>query len=106
VLLVEAKDVTRIIDEDLASHPNFYNSHGVDLATCRVQPERRVFKVTFGTQPQLELWLVLEEIPGNRGGYLIAYDERCGEFGLAVQSSPLPTFLGYYGSFTETLSGM
>jgi hypothetical protein len=37
---------------------------------------------------------------------LAAVDEAENEFGLAIYGKEHPVFIGYYGSFTETLSGM
>ena len=54
----------------------------------------------------LDLWIVLEETPGKKEGYLIAFDERTRKFGLVDWGGDVPVFLGYYGSFMDTLEGM
>ena len=52
------------------------------------------------------MWIVLEETPGKKDGYLIAFDERKHKFGLADWNGDIPVFLGYHGSFMDTLEGM
>lgn len=54
----------------------------------------------------LQLWIVLEETPGKKDGYLIVFDERKRMFGLADWGADGPDFLGFHGSFLKTLKGM
>ena len=98
--------IDAIIDRDLRGHPDFFNSHGVDLATCRVTPTRISCANRFDGNRPIELWLVLRETPDSAGGYLVVFDEERGMFGLAIDGAPMPVFLGLYGSFTKTLAGM
>ena len=58
-----------------------------------------------GGEP-LSLWIVLEETPGKRDGYLIVFDEQRRTFGPADWSGDTPVFLGYHGGFLNTLQGM
>ncbi len=85
------------------------NAHGVDLRRCLVQPRRVTCVNTFpqlnGGEP-LSRWIVLEESPGGTDGYLIVFDDRCGDYGLAIRGSDGPVFIGYHGSFLDTLRGM
>jgi hypothetical protein len=85
------------------------NHHGVDLGRCLLKlPARRKFSDTFDGDRIRELWLVLEEDPIGCAAYKIVYDEARDTFGLAVgdpRQAP-PAFIGFYGSFLDTLAGM
>jgi hypothetical protein len=98
--------IIEMIDRDLREHPGFFNPHDVDLAECRVTPTHITCANSFDDNRPIELWLVLREAPASEKGYLVVFDEVRGTFGLAVPSSPKPVFLGWNGSFTETLAGM
>ena len=63
-----------IIDRDLREHPDFFNSHGVDLDKCRVTPTRVTCAASCDGNRAIELWLVLREKPGSAGGYLVVFD--------------------------------
>lgn len=55
------------------------------------------------------VWLVLEEQPQEKDGYLIVYNEQRNSFGLASQGFPndlYPVLCGYYGDFPNTLASM
>lgn len=52
------------------------------------------------------MWLVLEETPGSKDGYLIVYDERRHSFGLADWDGDTPVFLGFHGRFLDALEAM
>jgi hypothetical protein len=55
----------------------------------------------------LDLWLVLEETPGKRDGYLILYNHEMSQFGLgAWGEGDEIVFLGYHGKFWSTFEGM
>jgi hypothetical protein len=83
------------------------NPHGVQLRRCLLtQPERRVYLNSFNNHYPVEMWLVLEEDPDGHSGYEIVCDEARSEFGLAVPGKEHAVFIGYYGSFRETLAGM
>ncbi len=103
---MDAEGVAQIIITDLAENPHFFNSHGVDVQAALVPPQQMKFQNSFREGEILILWLVLKECPNENEGYLVVFDERTNEFGLAVYGNQLPVFIGYYGSFTETLSGM
>lgn len=77
--------------------------HDLDLTRCLVLPPvKEIFADSFTDDEPLELWLVLDERPEVEGGYKIVYDEADDIFGLVIGN----TFIGYYGSFLETLQGM
>jgi hypothetical protein len=85
------------------------NAHGVDLAKSLVAPERiRCRSLDAGAQgEELDLWLVLTEIPESRDGYLIVCDESAKEFGLAMPTTEgYVAFLGWYGGFWDAFEGM
>lgn len=102
----DARQITEIIDRDLREHPDFFNSHGVDLAKCRVAPTRITCADSFNDNQPVELWLVLREVPDSDAGYLVVFDAGHGRFGLATAADPLPVLLGWDGSFTQALAGM
>jgi hypothetical protein len=84
------------------------NAHGVDLQRCLiVPPVKRVYDDSFNKGETLELWFVLEEIPGSNSGYKIIFDEATSMFGLAISGeSANDVFIGFHGTFLETLQGM
>lgn len=102
-------DVRAIVESELVGDWSQSNSHGVDLKTCLVEPRKVASRNTFpmldGGKP-LQLWIVLEETPGRSDGYLIVFDDLQGKFGLADWNGTTPVFLGYHGSFVNTLQGM
>ena len=102
----DARQIDEIIDRDLREHPDFFNSHHVNLDKCRVTPSRITCANSLNGNAPIQLWIVLREPPETKGGYLVVFDEARGTFGLAVERGLLPVFLGWYGSFTETLTGM
>lgn len=89
------------------------NAHGVDLRKCLVPPRKikminRLVKDGQIRDSIVEVWLVLEEVPGG-DGYSIFFDEDKREFGLASKgfaTDPHPVICGYYGDFWTTLKGM
>jgi hypothetical protein len=67
---------------------------------------------SFRKEQTLDLWLVLEEKPGTKSGYKIIFDDQKQMFGLAICGRESEKevfhdiFIGYYGTFLETLDGM
>jgi hypothetical protein len=102
-------EVRAIVEAEIGNDWSRENPHGVDLRACLVTPRLVSCQNTFpqleGGRP-LDLWIVLEETPGKKDGYLIAFDERTRKFGLADWGGDVPVFLGYHGSFMDTLEGM
>lgn len=83
------------------------NPHGIDLARCLLsRPVCRTYLDSFNDNRPMEMWLVLEEDPDGHGAYEVVFDEARREFGLATSGKHRPVFIGYYGSFRETLAGM
>ena len=66
-------------------------------------PERRRFVDGGHKNRMLDLWLVLEEHPQTHDGYKIVFDESSRQYGLASSGD---VFVGYYGTFIETLDAM
>ncbi len=75
------------------------------LVTPRLVSCRNTFPQLDDARP-LDLWIVFEEAPGKKDAYLIVFDERKRQFGLAVWDGDVPVFLGYDGSFLDTLDAM
>jgi hypothetical protein len=102
-------EVQAIVKAEIGGDWSQSNAHGVDLRKCLVQPRKVACRNTFpklhGGKP-LELWIVLEETPGRRDGYLIVFDETQRVFGLADWDGETPVFLGFHGTFLNTLEGM
>lgn len=102
-------EVRAVVEAEIGGDWSQSNAHGVDLRACLVKPRRVSCRNTFakldGGRP-LDLWIVLEETPGSKDGYLIVYDDRKCTFGLADWDGEIPVFLGYHGTFAATLLGM
>lgn len=89
------------------------NAHGIDLRKCLVTPRKlkminRIIKDGQISDSIVDVWLVLEEIPGENG-YSIFFNEEDKELGLASKGfpeDPYPVICGYYGDFWTTLKGM
>jgi len=58
----------------------------------------------------IEVWLVLEDRPREKGGYRIIFDDDDQQiFGLASPGFPsdaYPVLIGFYGDFWTTFKGM
>jgi hypothetical protein len=107
--------VRELIEKEIGGDWSLSNLHGCDLKRCLVPPELREYDdCGFGRPfadppPAIRLWLVLEEVPEERNGYKIVYDEESGMFGLAVPPVPgkcRDVFIGFYGDFLETYRNM
>ena len=106
-IAMQAEDVRAQIDREIAGDWDRHNPHGVDLLRCLVGPTKQRYEDSLHDGQHLDLWLVLEEDPASRGGYKIVYDEEKGMYGLAIRSDKdEDVFIGYYGTFLETLDGM
>ncbi len=104
------EDVTEIIQRELQGELAGCLAaplpHGIDLSRCLILPLRQRYEDSFLEGRTVELWLVLEENPEGESGYQIIFDERRRQFGLAVKSKGGRVFIGYHGSFLNTLEGM
>ena len=102
-------DVRALVEAQIRGDWDRTNPHGVELRRSVVEPRKVWCRNTFprlkAGRP-LDLWIVLEETPGTKAGYLIVFDERNGKFGLADWSDDTVVFLGYHGTFLDTLDGM
>jgi len=102
-----SRKVANIIQAELDQKGSALNWHGVSLDRCLLDPVLRQFEDSFNDGEVLKMWLVLEENPETLDGYKIVYDPEENEFGLALSGKgALPVFIGYYGSFVDTLEGM
>ena len=101
---MNAEDVTRIIEEEIAGEWDLSNLHGVDLKRCLVPPMLRAFDGASSG----DHWLVLEEDPIGRRSYKIVFHEERMTFGLAISGvdGAADFVVGYYGTFLETLAAM
>lgn len=104
---MEASEVSKIIEHEINGNWTLSNAHGVNLKRCLLTPTKQIYEDSFNQNVTLELWLVLEEIPEDRSGYKIVFDEKSGMFGLATGGfHKRDVFLGFYGTFLNTLQGM
>lgn len=101
-----AVEISEIIEQEIAGKWSLSNWHGVNLKRCLVEPVKQFYENTAPSKKPVELWLVLEETPEDKSGYKIVFDETNGLFGLAICGQKKDVFLGYYGTFLETLEGM
>jgi hypothetical protein len=99
---MESSDITKLIQSELSSRSQPLKS-GVNLDRCLVAP-RRVTFAGHGEGDTWDLWLVLEEQPETKTGYKIVFDEETKQFGLATGARNV--FIGFYGTFIQTLEGM
>jgi len=102
-------EVLELVRREISGDWTRTNSHPVDLRKCLVAPRLVKCKNTFpklNKGKPLHVWIVLEEHPGSKDGYLIVFDESRGAFGLADWGAEGPTFLGYHGTFLNTLESM
>jgi hypothetical protein len=99
-----ADEVRALVDEDIQRNwPPEMNWHGIQLEQClRPQPELRTYRDSFSEDEVVQLWLVLQEVPGDESSYQVIFDEESGKFGLAIGG----VFIGFYGSFVDTVAGM
>jgi hypothetical protein len=70
--------------------------------TLREPVTRTVFKDDSGDTPW-SLWLVAELAEGPHRGHKLVFDEHTRQFGVA---SPSGVFLGFWGSFTQTINAL
>ena len=91
--------------EEINENWDLENPHGINLKESLIFPE--IIQCSHGDDKLYQYWLVLTEIPNSTEGYKIIYDDESGLFGLAYsQKDKVPTHIGLYGSFIETLMSM
>jgi hypothetical protein len=104
---METSEVSEIIEREINGNWSVSNAHGVSLKRCLVPPTKQVYEDGLKEGETIELWLVLEEIPEEKSGYKIVFDEKSRMFGLAIGGAhKRDVFLGFYGTFREALEGM
>ena len=107
-------DVHSLVLAEIGDDWSRTNAHGVDLRSCLVEPRRiqiiwhsiRKGQVTQQTQ---DVWLILEERPATKDGYIIVFEESRKMFGLAspgFPSDPHRCLDGYYRDFWTAFEGM
>ena len=106
---MQTSDVLKIVEHEIGDNWAISNAHGVDLKNCLLStPVKTSFlDPSQGGSPK-ELWIVLEELPEQKTGYKIVFDEKVRKFGLAITDTQTKqnVFLGIYGSFLNTLMAM
>ena len=104
---VTSEEVSRRVEAEIGDGWEIEYPHGVQLRRCLVTPRKERMRVGWDETSSIDLWVVLEAEPGERSGYIVAYDGVEEKFGLASQDAAgHRVFLGYYGSFLETLEAM
>jgi hypothetical protein len=105
---MEASQVSQIVADEINGDWSVSNAHGIDLKRCLVVPARHDYADPITEDQSVSLWLVLEEVPEDQSGYKIVFDEATLQFGLAIGDTERnrDVFLGYYGTFLETLASM
>ena len=106
---MESAEIAARVQAEIGDQWSRSNAHGVDLRSCLVPPEKiRCRSVSSPCQDaELDLWLVLTEVPESRDGYLIVCDQAAEQFGLAMGTTEgHVAFLGWYGGFWDALESM
>ena len=108
---MDPKTIKYKIEKEIGDRWSETNWHGLDLKKCLVEPRlvsvRNTFPVYRPKPRILNLWLVLEEFPERKKGYLILFNHDRDVFGLGKWSEEDEIYLvGYYGSFWSTFMGM
>jgi hypothetical protein len=98
--------IKKIINEEIAGAEVIENSHGISLERCLVEPYEVICEDSFEEGSYISLYAVLKEAPSDEDCYHIIYDPLRNLFGLSIPGNNGRIFLGYYGSFLETLRGM
>lgn len=99
-------DVKNIILAELKYNPDLSNAHWVELDRCLIEPVEESYLDFINANREIKLWTVLEETEDGNG-YKIVYGKKENMFGLGIKSNKDElVFIGYYGTFVETLKGM
>ena len=103
------KHISNKISEEIKRNP-IDNGHGINkdnITKHLIQPSLEDYQDPIDENVTNQYWTVLEEIPEEKTGYTIYYDQNKDEFGLGMHDkSDHMISLGIYGSFIETLNGM
>lgn len=99
--------IKEIVQLEIKGDLNISNLHGVDLRKCLVEPYLETLEDSFNKGQTVRMYVVLKEHPNSDQGYQIVFDPQENMFGLSIQGEgPYRVFLGYDGSFLESLKGM
>jgi hypothetical protein len=102
-------EVRALVEAEIGGDWSRSNDHGLSLRRCLVPPRmitcRNTLPASNSSKPP-ELWIVLEESPSEKNGYLIVFDDQQRDFGLALWDGDTPVLLGFYGNFLDTLEAM
>ena len=102
-----ANQIKALIKSEIGNNLSLINPHGVDLRRCLVEPTLETFEDSREPGKTLQLYVVLKEFPDSDRGYQIVCDVDTSAFGLSIRGKGLHReFLGFYGSFLDTLQGM
>ena len=110
---MNARDVRKLVVDQIADRWDETNSHRVNLRSALVAPSQtkmilRLVRNGKIKDSSVDVWIVLLE--HHKGdGYIIFYDEDRDQFGLASAGFPddqHPVICGYYGDFWTTFNGM
>lgn len=110
---MNARDVRKIVVDQIADRWGETNSHSVNLRTALVMPSQtqmilRLVRNGKIKDSTVNVWVVLLERPDG-DGYIIFYDDARDQFGLAssgFNDDQHPVICGYYGNFWTTFKGM
>ena len=110
---MDARDVYKLVVDQIAGRWDETNSHHVNLRSALVTPSRTTMIVRLVRKGKMkdstvDVWVVLRELPAG-DGYIIFYDDDRDQFGLASAGFPddhHPVICGYYGDFLTTFKGM
>ncbi|MGH7254154.1 MAG: hypothetical protein ACREI3_00125 [Nitrospirales bacterium] len=100
------EEITRLVDGEIAANPSHGSPPGLDLRRSLVTPRKLTYEDGFLEGRTRELRLVLDEHPDADAGYQIVFDERSWQFGLAAKDTGARVFIGYHGTFLDTLDGL
>lgn len=103
---IEAQ-IKQVIHDQIDGDLTISNLHGVDLKTCLVEPYLETLEDSFNEGQTIQVYVVLKEFPESNEGYQIVYDPKEKLFGLSIAGkNSLGVFIGFYGTFLDTLKGM
>ena len=110
---MDASSLNAMIDRELGDVKTLDSWHGItmeNVATRRLETPALTRFENAGRPDdpsEIDAWIVLDECPDSDSqGYLVAYYPDASMFGLALKNDPMPTFIGCYGTFVETVNAM
>ncbi len=100
---MEAAEIKQIVKDEISKNQDRISQTAkAFLEQCLVAPTKEVYEEFGKEKKAIELWLVLDS------SYQIVFGETENLFGLATieSSTNKKIFLGFYGTFFETLEAM